>query len=224
MNNTPTLLQVFFGITTLLSVFLFYRATKKSWLSLLVLGIWLIVQTGISLTGFYTVTNTVPLRFLLLVLPPFIFIAFLFLTPKGKNFIDSLDTKSLTILHIVRIPVELVLFYLFIYKQVPQLMTFEGRNFDIVSGLSAPFIYYFGYIKKTISEKIILIWNIVCLFLLINIVVNAIFSAPFPFQKFAFDQPNIGVLYFPYVWLPCCIVPIVLFSHLVCIRQLLKNK
>ncbi|HVF96549.1 MAG TPA: hypothetical protein VM871_04480, partial [Flavisolibacter sp.] len=39
---------------------------------------------------------------------------------------------------------------------------------------------------------------------------------------FAFDQPNIAVLYFPFIWLPSFIVPVVLLSHLVCIRQLLK--
>ena len=75
---------------------------------------------------------------------------------------------------------------------------------------------------------IILIWNFICFGLLINIVVNAILSAPFPFQKFAFDHPNIAILYFPFVWLPCCIVPIVLLSHLAAIRQIInaltKNK
>jgi hypothetical protein len=42
----------------------------------------------------------------------------------------------------------------------------------------------------------------------------------FPFQQFAFDQPNIAVLYFPFIWLPSCVVPLVLLSHLAAIRQL----
>lgn len=102
-------------------------------------------------------------------------------------------------------------------------MTFEGSNFDMLSGLSAPVIYYFGYIKKNLNKRIILIWNVICLGLLINIVITAILSSPFPFQQFAFDQPNIAVLYFPFIWLPCCIVPLVLLSHLAAIRQLLKK-
>ena len=44
-----------------------------------------------------------------------------------------------------------------------------------------------------------------------------------PFQQFGFDQPNIAMLYSPFVWLPCFIVPTVLFSHLVCIRKYLKK-
>lgn len=133
---------------------------------------------------------------------------------------DNLDLKSLSILHVIRIPVEMILYWLFAYKTVPELMTFEGRNFDILSGLTAPFIFYFGFKTKQLGRKVILIWNFICLGLLLNIVTNAILSAPFTFQKFAFDQPNIAVLYFPFNWLPSIIVPLVLFSHLVTIRQL----
>ena len=171
-------------------------------------------------TGFFTVTDTIPPRFVLLVGPPLLFILFLFLTRQGKQFIDSLDLKTLTLLHLIRIPVELVLFWLFLHQAIPQLMTFEGRNFDIISGLTAPLVYYFGFVKKILSPRIILLWNFVCLGLLFNIVINAILSAPTPFQQFAFDQPNIAVLYFPFVWLPGIIVPLVLFSHLAAIRQL----
>jgi hypothetical protein len=170
------------------------------------------------------VTDTIPPRFIILVAPPLIFIIGLFVSAKGKNYIDHLDTKTLTILHTIRIPVELVLFWLFLHKAVPELMTFEGRNFDILSGLTAPVIYYFGYIKKTLGKAAILFWNLICLGLLINIVANAVLSAPFSFQQFAFDQPNKAILYFPFVWLPCCVVPIVLLSHLVTIRQLLYSK
>ena len=103
-------------------------------------------------------------------------------------------------------------------------MTFEGRNFDILAGLTAPLVYYFGFIKPRLSRKTMLAWNFICLLLLINIIVNAVLSAPFPFQQFAFDQPNIAVLYFPFIWLPCCVVPLVLFAHLAAIRQLAKNR
>ena len=223
MNNLPTYISIVFGLTTGLTVGLFYKAANGSKVTLLILLTWLVFQAFIGLSGFYTVTDTLPPRFLLLVLPPLLFIIGLFVTTKGKQFIDSLDAKALTILHIIRIPVELVLFWLFIHKTVPQLMTFEGRNFDILSGLTAPVIFYFGFIKKQLDRKVILIWNLICLALLVNIVANAILSAPFPFQKFAFDQPNIAVLYFPFSWLPCCVVPLVLLSHLATIRQLLKD-
>ena len=223
MENLPFDISLVFGLTTLATVIFFYNATRQSKATLFILVTWLGLQTFIGLSGFYQVTNSIPPRFLLLVLPPFIFIILLFLTAKGRQFIDSLNTQTLTILHIVRIPVEIVLYLLFIHKAVPKLMTFEGRNFDILSGLTAPIIFYAGYLKKRIPKQIILVWNFICLGLLINIVANAVLSAPFAFQKFGFDQPNIAILYFPFIWLPCCIVPIVLFSHLVTIRQIIKT-
>ena len=127
-------------------------------------------------------------------------------------------------MHIVRIPAEFVLLCLFLNKTVPGIMTFEGRNFDILSGFTAPLIWYFGYVKKILNEKIILAWNICCTVLLLNIVITAVLSPPFNFQQLAFDQPNIAILYFPFIWLPGFIVPAVLLSHLVAIRQLMRYK
>jgi len=224
MENLPAYISIVFGLTTILTLLLFYKATGNSKTTLIILLSWLVLQTSIGLSGFYTVTDTIPPRFLLLVLPPLLFIIVLFTTSKGRQYIDSLDAKTLTILHTIRIPVELVLFWLFLNGTVPQLMTFEGRNFDILSGLTAPVIFYFGFIKKRLDKNVILLWNFICLGLLINIVVNAVLSAPFPFQMFAFDQPNIAVLYFPFVWLPGCVVPLVLLSHLATIRQLLNGR
>ncbi|HYK56589.1 MAG TPA: hypothetical protein VEV15_08905 [Flavisolibacter sp.] len=106
---------------------------------------------------------------------------------------------------------------------MPQLMTFEGRNLDVLSGLTAPLIYYYGFVKKSLGAKTLLAWNVVCLAILSFTVVNAVLSAPTPFQQFGFDQPNIAVLYFPFVWLPGTVVPLVYFSHLASIRRLLKE-
>ena len=136
---------------------------------------------------------------------------------------EKLDLKTLTILHVVRIPVELVLYGLFLEEAIPELMTFSGRNFDILAGITAPFVYYFGYIKRVLSRKFILIWNVLCLALLLNIVLNAILSAPLPFQQFAFEQPNLAILYLPFVWLPAVVVPIVMLSHLIAIKRLSKK-
>src|SRR5215213_4715699 len=203
MENLPVYISLFFGLITLLAVILFYKATQNSKLVLAIIIAWILVQGIIASTGFYTITNSIPPRFLLLVAPPLFLIAFLFITKNGRQFIDSLDIKTLTLLHTLRIAVEIVLLFLFLHKTIPQVMTFEGRNFDIISGLSAPIIYYFGFIRKSLNEKIIIGWNFLCLVLLINIVVTAILSAPFPFQKLAFDQPNVAILYFPFIWLPC---------------------
>ena len=228
-NHLPVYISLLFIFITILTIVFFIGAvkenhsTKKTAFVLITIIVWLALQAVLSLNYFYTVTNTTPPRFFLATAPPLLVILILFITKRGRRFIDSLSPQILTQLHVVRIFVELILLWLSLYKLIPRLMTFEGRNFDILAGLSAPLITHFGFVKKSLSKKFLVGWNIVCLLLLLNIVINAILSAPFPFQQFAFDRPNIAILYFPFIWLPCFIVPVVLFSHLVLIRQLSKK-
>ncbi len=223
MESLPTFIGIIFGLTTLVGIGLFCLASKSRLTTFFLLILWLNIQSYIGQSGYYRVTDTIPPRFLLLILPPIMLIAALFMTRSGRQYLDGIDIKTLTLLHIIRIPVELVLYWLFLNKAVPQLMTFEGRNFDILSGITAPLVFYFGFIKKRLGRNVILLWNFLCLGLLLNIVVNAILSAPFPFQQFAFDQPNIAVLYFPFNLLPALVVPLVLLAHLVTIRQLMPG-
>ncbi|TDH21633.1 hypothetical protein EXU57_19210 [Segetibacter sp. 3557_3] len=220
MLPVPAYIIITFVLTTLLTVIIFAIASSNARITLFILTGWVVLQAIAGFSGFYLTTDTLPPRFVLLVFPPLLLISLLFVTPGGKRFIDKMDPGLLTLLHSCRIPVELVLFWLSLQKAVPGLMTFEGRNFDIVSGLTAPAVYYFGYVKKLMSSKILIVWHLACLVLLFNIVIHAILSAPSPLQQFAFEQPNIAVLYFPFVWLPCCVVPLVLLSHLAVLRQL----
>ena len=124
----------------------------------------------------------------------------------------------------VRIPIELVLYWLFLYKGIPEIMTFEGQNFDILAGLTAPVVVWLGYYKQKMSRTLLLVWNLLCLGLLLNIVGTAILAIPGPLQRIAFDQPNVAITQFPYVWLAAIIVPIVFVAHLVTIRGLLYAK
>ena len=234
IKNLPIFISILFALTTLLTLILFYFSLRKSSLEkahknaniiLIALIIWIIIQTFLTLGNFYNSdTNTFPPRiFLTGVLPTLVTVLFVFLSKKGRIFMDSLPLKNLTFLNIIRIPVEIGLYYLFVYKTIPEIMTFEGRNFDILAGISAPFIAYFAFKENVIKRKLLLIWNIISLGLLLNIVVNAFLSAPSPLQLFAFDQPNIAILNFPISFLPTVMVPIVLFGHLVSIRRLIKN-
>ncbi len=223
MNHLPTYIGWLFGLTTLATAWLFYRASLRNRKLVLVMAAWLLLQGIVAATGFYTVTTSNPPRFLLLVVPPLLLVVVLFASTQGRQWLDRLHPGQLTLLHTIRIPVELVLYALYLHQTVPQLMTFEGRNWDILSGITAPFVYYFGYVKNKIPVRWLLLWNICCLLLLFNIVAHAVLSAPFPFQQLAFEQPNVAVLHFPFVWLPCFVVPVVLLSHLVCMRRLLQQ-
>ena len=229
--DLPLYISIVFGLTTALTLIMFYLAVRKSpagdatarWI-LIGLTVWLIVQAVVTKSGFYsTNTTALPPRFVFLVVPPLLTIIILFLTVKGRVFIDELPQSTMTFLHIVRVPVEIVLYWLFLNKAIPELMTFTGRNFDILAGITAPFVAYYGLKKQLLGRNTLLAWNFIGLALLFNIVVHAVLSAPFAFQQLAFDQPDIAVLYFPFSWLPGFVVPMVLFSHLLAIRQLTRS-
>ena len=227
LSQVPNAVALLFISIVIFSLYWIYQRFKVSKIALLVIFIWLALQGILAFKGFYLVNTTIPPRFILMVLPPLLFFLILFNTQQGKKFIDQIAIEKLTLIHIIRIPVELVLFALFTSKTIPQLMTFEGANFDILSGISAPLIYFFVLKKSNSNKYALLLWNVLCLILLLIIVGIAILSAPFPFQQFGFEQPNIGVLYFPFNWLPSFIVPLVLFAHLAAIRKIVltdKNK
>lgn len=183
--------------------------------------VWLGFLHFLAQKSFFLNTTSVPPRFLVVVVPPLLVTVGLFVLERGRGFIDRLSLPQLTWVHTIRIGVELLLLQLFIIGQIPEVMTFEGRNWDILAGLTAPFMVFY---QQKWSPKILLWWNMVALALLVNIVTTAVLSAPLPFQQLAFEQPNVGVLKSSFIWLPGFVVPVVLFCHLAVIRRLWWKK
>ncbi len=220
----PPFIGILLILCLALTLFCLFRSSGNSWKVLTIPLVIIAIQGLLGYNHFYTQFDEHPFRFPILLVPSFFTIIILFALPVTRGILDGLDPGWLTFLHIVRFPVELVLYWLFIYNQIPEIMTFEGRNFDIISGLSAPFVAYWAYVKKQMDRKWILIWNLICLILLLNIVFTAILSAPTPLQQIEFSQPNVGVFYFPFLFLPSMIVPLVLLAHIVTIRHHLRTK
>ena len=221
--NLPNYINLIFILTVALSIYFFYKASNFSKITLNILVIWVSIQVLLGINGFYTTFNTIPPRFLAMVLPPIVGIVILMSTKNGRKYMGRFNLKYLTLIHSVRVPVEIVLYLLFLHQAIPQLMTFEGLNHDIVMGVSAPIVLTLAFRGGKLKRTLLLIWNIIGLALLANIVVLSVRSSPSTFQSLAFDQPNIGMAYFPYNLLPSVIVPLVLISHLISIRFLLKK-
>ena len=187
---------------------------------LFALPLWLLLTGFLATTDFYR-QDSLPPRVVAFGVLPSVLLMLVYFIFFRRSFIDKLSLEMLTLLSIVRFPVELVLHWLYQAGQVPRIMTFEGWNFDILSGVSALMIYLIAFRKGRINRFLLIIWNIAALCLLINIVTIAVLSFRGPMQRLAFDQPNMGVTYLPFIWLPAIIVPIVLFAHVSSLRQLL---
>lgn len=224
MNSLPNYISFIFGFIVAITI-AWFAVAAKSRIFLVVLLCWTGLQCILGLKGIYQNTTALPPRVMLLgVLPAFLVIIITFISGKGKLFIDNIDLKTLTYFHSIRIPVEIVLLLLYKNGLAPVNITFEGTNFDLFSGVTAPVVAYIAFRSPDRNRKLLLAWNILCLLLLLNVVITAIFAAPFPFQKIAFDQPNIAILFFPFNLLPSVVVVLVFFAHLVAFRQLARNK
>ena len=219
MNYLPLPIVVFFLGVTALALFLFGRAVRGSKSAIVVSVAWMVLQSAVALSGFYLFTNTVPPHFILAVAPPIILIAGLFLTQAGRSFVDRMDLKWCILVHTIRIFVEVTLYWLFLYKQVPALMTFEAGNLDILAGLTVPFVWW-AFNTGKIGRRGLFIWNALGLLSVLNALGRAMLSAPFRFQRLAFDQPTVAILHFPFVLLPAFVVPAVLLCHFAVFRKL----
>lgn len=231
IEGVSTSVAVVFLLTTIAAVWFLLRASEPAGKTSLpvrilyfTLPLWLLLTGFLATSGFYREFQAMPPRIILFgVLPAIVFIVAYFLFFR-KTFVEKVDIKLLTLIHIVRVPVELVLLSLSLAGAVPKLMTFNGFNFDIIAGMTAPIVYFIAFRRGTVHRAILVVWNIASMLLLANIVILAVLSFPSPFQQLSIEQPNIAVAYLPYIWLPTIVVPIVLFSHLASLYKLLQAK
>ena len=218
MEHLPSNVSILFIVTVFLTIILFAKATPSRFTTMVFLLMWTALFTALGFSGFFIHVETMPPRFIFMLGPAFVIMILFFTTRKGRGVIDNMDLKALTMVHVVRLPIEIVLFALAAHKTIPDLLTFEGRNFDIIIGITALPIVWWVFSKGG-SKKILLVWNILGLMLLLNVVIHGVLSVPFPFQQSAFNHPNIAMLHAPFLLLPGLIVPLVMFSHFAAIRK-----
>lgn len=163
---------------------------------------WATFLTAWSLSGIASRFDMFPINMAPVLIIPLVVITAI--TIKAKGVINKLSVKALTNLQVFRVFVEILLWALFVENLLPVQMTFEGRNFDILSGLTAPLAALF----LVRSKWGLALWNIATLGLLINIVTVAILSMPGPLRTFVNEPANDIVARFPYILLPGMLVPL----------------
>lgn len=228
--GVPGFVPVVFILTTFAALGFILHAVRKSGneglpaqVFAFLVPFWLFFTAILSIYGFYSDTSRFPPRVFSVGALPGMIVSFVYLGFFRRSFIDKLPLRVLTMLHVVRIPVELVLFWLYGAALVPKAMTFEGANFDILSGLTAPFVAWLAFRGGRTNRPLLIVWNAVALVLLFVIVGTAVAAFPSPMQQIAFDQPNRAIIDFPFIWLPAIVVPVVFFAHLASLSQLLRR-
>ncbi len=219
IEHLPYWISMLFLLTVCVAIGAFYYANGRSKKLLILIISWSLLQSLLAYQGFYLDTKAVPPRFALVLLPATILMVYGLLPKQRRLILNKHHLYLGTLLHTVRIPVEITLFYLFVYGMVPELMTFEGRNLDILAGITAP-VMCILYFRKQVGNTVMIIWNISCLCLVLFILFSGILSAELPFQQFGFEQPNKAINYFPFVLLPAVVVPLVIYTHLIALIKL----
>ena len=230
IEHLPAYVPAVFLAAVFFTVAVFWLAVLRSTagerlkrLVIAIVPLWMLIQAGFAFWGLYqTGPDEVPLIVFLGPLPALLFFAVLFAVAR-HSLVAQLPLKVLTFIHIVRIPVELVLHWLYEGRMIPEVMTYSGANFDILSGITAPVILVLAFRGGVVNRGLLIAWNVAALVLVLTIVTIAILSFPGPMQQLSPDLPNRAVALFPYVWLPSVIVPIVIFSHAASLYKLLTN-
>src|SRR4029079_10564333 len=123
----------------------------------------------------------------------------------GAKLVSGVSMSALVGFQAFRIPVELILHRLYTEGVIPVQMTYAGRNFDIVSGLTAVAVALWLRSGRR-SRALLPGWNLLGLALLANIVAVAVLSTPAPFRVFMNEPANRLPSMFPYVGLPTFLV------------------
>lgn len=183
---------------------------------------WFVIVSALSISGIIQDFTSLPPKFFIVIIIPLITIVIITFSKTLKEILSVIPPQNIIRLQVFRVFVEILLWLLFIKNVLPVQMTFEGRNFDIISGLTAPVVPYIISSKYS-SKAILIVWNIICLGILINIVTIAILSTPTPFRVFMNEPANTIVAHFPVVLLPAFLVPLAYGLHFFSLRQILQK-
>ncbi|MCP3061189.1 hypothetical protein LXT21_20620 [Myxococcus sp. K38C18041901] len=137
----------------------------------------------------------------------------------GERLARGLSLGALIGFQVFRIPVEWVLWALHREGTLPIEMTFEGLNFDILTGLSAPIVAWLAA-RGRASPAMMTLWNTAGLALLVTIVTVANLSSPLFEGVFRAEPRSTLITTAPFIWLPIVLVQAALLGHLLVYRRL----
>jgi predicted ferric reductase len=141
ISNISTFISGLFLSIVLLTIWIFYVTNNRSEKALLLIVLWGFLHSVLALNEFYVVEEIATFNpFVFILVPSFLIIFYSAFSKGGKQLFQNRNVFTSPVIHVVRIPVELFLHYLALQELVPKEMTFEGRNFDILVGLSAVII------------------------------------------------------------------------------------
>jgi hypothetical protein len=121
-----------------------------------------------------------------------------------------------------RMGVELAFWRLSLEGIAPVQVTFEGRNFDGLVGLTAPIVAA-GIAFGWFGPRMTIAWNLFGLAMLVNAIGTVATSTPGPLQLNWPGEAFTAIATWPVIWIPALLAPVGIFLHFVSIRQSLAR-
>jgi len=140
----------------------------------------------------------------------------------GTRLAQGLSFQILIGFQVFRIIVELFLFQLQKSGVAPIQMTFEGRNWDILTGVLA-LLLFLVQSRMPLPKWILAAFNILGLGLVLNVVIVGMLSLPTPFRIYMNEPANTFIAYLPFVWLPVFLVQLAIGGHILSFRKLMAK-
>src|ERR1700754_398915 len=189
--------------------------------TLIVTLFWAILLTVLSLSGFFADFSALPPRIGLAVLLPLPIVLIFAFSSTGTEWLRLVPPQRLVYWQSFRILVDIVLWVNYMRGLIPVQMSFEGRNFDVLSGLLAIPVAYYCFVRRSWPRWIVVAYNIAGLGLLLNVIIISVLSMPTPLRYFHNEPANTLLGHFPYIFLPGILVPLAYSLHILSLRQYL---
>jgi hypothetical protein len=138
----------------------------------------------------------------------------------GKRLALGLPVSALVAFQAFRLPLELVMHQAADDGLMPSVMSFNGYNFDIVSGITAALVGVWFMVGRP-PRGVLVAFNVLGSVLLLVVSTVAVLALPV-FAAFGPEQLNVWVTRFPYVWM-AVMVGSALVGHVLLARRLLSD-
>jgi hypothetical protein len=197
-------------------------ARRAALLALLAASAWMAATWTAAARGWLLDFESTPPPFAFLVLGIFGLAAALTFSRLGTRLATHIPLWMLVGIQGFRWPLEVAMHRMAERGIMPEQMSYSGRNFDVVTGVTAVIVAGLLWSGRQ-HRRLVLIWNVMGLALLANIVTIAILSTP-RFAWFGPDRLNVWVMYAPFVWLPAVMVLAALAGHLIIFRAVARGR
>ena len=183
------------------------------------LAVWITYSSLLGYSGVISNTTTLPPGIIYFLVPTILFVIFMARSSIGQTVASNTPLWLLVGMQSFRFVVEVFIHQLYVDGELPVMLTFYGANFDILIGISAPILAWLIASQK-ISNRMVILWNIIGIGMLMNIVVRAILTSPGPLHLIATEVPNLAIRTFPFSYIPGLLLPLALALHVLSIRAL----